>query len=95
MGCPPGAQETGRVLARPGEAEASARQKVAPYLLWGLGRRVSMPAPSAGPALHCLSRKALEWGVAVRESARAGDLRGAACVIAPADCPTLGGHWLL
>ena len=62
MGCLPGVQETDRVLARPAEAEAPARQKVALCLLWGSGRSVTMPVPSAGPALLCLPRKALEWG---------------------------------
>lgn len=70
-GCPPGVQEMDRVLARLAEAEAPARQKMTPCLLWGSGRSVTMPIPSVGPALHRLPRKALEWGGGgLRESVR-------------------------
>lgn len=66
-----------RVLARSAEAEAPARQKVAPCLLWGSAGSATMPVPSAGPVLCRLPRKALEWGGGgVRESVRARGLEG-------------------
>lgn len=52
-GMPTWSPETDRVLARLAEDKAPARQKVAPGLLWGLGRKGAMSLPSAGPALHC------------------------------------------
>lgn len=51
---PTGAVETDKVLARPAEAEASARQTVAPHLLQSLGRQcdntclLSRLSPSPG-----------------------------------------------
>lgn len=85
---------TDKVLARLAEAKAPARQKVAPHLLQGLRMAVwqCLLSWQAQPfTTH--PRKALEWGVVVRESGRArGPEWGVACVTAPADFPTLGGR---
>lgn len=57
-----------------------------------------MPAPSAGPALAGSPQEGSGVGGSsegVSQSLTEGSGWGAACVIAPADFPSLSGHWLL
>lgn len=54
MGCPPGAEGTDSVLARPPEAAALARRKVAPALLRGLERRGESARPPHRPSRSLL-----------------------------------------